>query len=135
VTEGDEPDRTQRVDRETVDVPEGSRASGLDEGDNLVWSFCWSGPGIVGDGQPRPPPDTGVYPFDESVFGVRDLAGSVSEHTTSRPLEGRRLTTVRGGHWLSIDRQDFRAASRSTFDPIHSRNSSGIRLVAEKIER
>jgi len=104
-------------------------------GNGFVWSSCWSAPGVVGDGQPRPPPAGGVYPFDESVFGVRDLAGSVAEHTTSRPLEGRRLTTVRGGHWLSLDRQDFRAASRSTLDPVHSRNSSGIRLIADKIGR
>jgi formylglycine-generating enzyme required for sulfatase activity len=102
-------------------------------GDVLVWSFCWSSPGIKHREVARPPDVIGASPFDESVFGVRDLAGSVAEHTVSRPLAGLWSTTVRGGQWLVIDPQYFRVASRNTLEPTTALNSSGIRLVAERI--
>jgi serine/threonine protein kinase/formylglycine-generating enzyme required for sulfatase activity len=97
-------------------------------GDYLVWSFCWCPEGFP---QRLPPDDVGVSPLDESVFGVRDLAGSVSEHTSGRPRKGTINTSLRGGHWLSIDEECFRIATRNSGEPWIGTNATGFRLAAD----
>ncbi len=97
-------------------------------------SFCVSGLGL-----PRPHGASGARPqwlgfasFDESVFGVRDLAGSVSEHTTGRPREDSNLFVYRGGSWGTVeDDWFFRASSRNSMLPERTNGYLGVRLVAE----
>ena len=60
----------------------------------------------------------GFYPLDESVFGVRDLAGSVS---VARP----------GVAWRSTDARDLHSATQNRRKPDRPVNFIGIRLVAE----
>jgi formylglycine-generating enzyme required for sulfatase activity len=98
-------------------------------GNYRVWSFAWSRPGIT-RGFPGPP---GVTPADESVFGVRDLIGSQSEHTTGRPDPYRpAYTAYRGGSWNQTDEAAyFHIASRNGILPESPLAHSGIRLVAE----
>ncbi|MBI4601462.1 MAG: SUMF1/EgtB/PvdO family nonheme iron enzyme [Planctomycetes bacterium] len=92
-------------------------------GDYPVDSFCRCGRSV----------DTlavaGSSPFDVSVYGVRDLAGSVSEPTSSRK-EGSFLST-RGGNWYANTRYLIRAANRNGVLPDRTFQDQGVRLVAE----
>jgi formylglycine-generating enzyme required for sulfatase activity len=95
-------------------------------GNEPVLSFCRSWHGTYGASS-RPEP-VGTYPFDESLFGVRDMAGSVSE-----PVEGKSslgFPVFRGGSWNQPDAQYYRIANRE------GRKSGvgvdvGIRLAAD----
>ena len=84
----------------------------------------------------------GASPLDESVFGVRDLAGSVQEFTSSR-IEERLSGSVRGGSaeefypslrggsWKPpASPQYYRIACRSYQFPTYG-PGIGFRLVAE----
>ena len=74
--------------------------------------------------------NTGVFPLDESVYGIRDLAGSVSEPTTDLTVAGQGFISYRGGHWLTIDEYLFHAATRTgRLADTHEMNC-GFRLVA-----
>jgi serine/threonine protein kinase/formylglycine-generating enzyme required for sulfatase activity len=95
-------------------------------GNYMVWSFCWSL-----DRPGKTPAVVGVSPLDESVFGVRDLAGSVQEHTSGKPLERFRYRSLRGGGWNSVDEFYYRAATRNSLYPERSHTQTGFRLVAE----
>jgi formylglycine-generating enzyme required for sulfatase activity len=96
-------------------------------GDYLVRSFCWSSRGI--HGRKRIPHQTERFPLDESVYGVRDLAGSVEEYTSSEisPLYPSR----RGGSWSNVDDTHFRAATRSSRLAYGRGADAGFRLVIE----
>ena len=69
-------------------------------GDYLVWSHCWSLKGIYK--RRRAAEIGGVSPLDESIFGVRGLAGSNTEHTTTETPEPGFLS-YRGGSWNTVD--------------------------------
>ena len=96
-------------------------------GKDLVWSFCHSEKGrmyVQGTLEPA-----GSHPFDESVYGVRDLAGSVSEPTVdSIPPD---LIGRRGGSWVDKTDYDFRTATRNGRLPTGMGLDQGIRLVAD----
>jgi serine/threonine protein kinase/formylglycine-generating enzyme required for sulfatase activity len=97
-------------------------------GDYMIWNYCWSA-----NGTPRGPlGPIGVAPLDESVFGVRDLAGSVTEFTTGRPCPLRReFIAHRGGGWDETDEYFYRIATRNGLLPGSYRQGTGFRLVAE----
>ncbi len=96
-------------------------------GDYGVWSFClsakarYSGKRLL----------VGSSPFDESVFGVRDMGGSVSEPTVDRPAKGYAYVSARGGNWYTTDDYIFRAANRDGHVPKSVVPELGIRLVAD----
>lgn len=50
------------------------------------------------EGRPLPEP-VGRYPFDESPYGVRELAGTVMEWSASRFMDDEHLRTLCGGSW------------------------------------
>ena len=96
----------------------------------MVWSFCWNKSGIhrfVSLPASRP----GLCPFDESVFGVRDLEGSIHEPTTGRTKERRQYIVLRGGAWEAEDEYEFRVDTRVGFPPETRSRRIGIRLIAE----
>jgi serine/threonine protein kinase/formylglycine-generating enzyme required for sulfatase activity len=95
-------------------------------GNYMVWSFCWSL-----DRPEKSPAVVGVSPLDESVFGVRDLAGSIQEHTSGKPVERFRYRSLRGGGWNNIDEFYYRVATRNSYYPERSSTQNGFRLVAE----
>jgi serine/threonine protein kinase/formylglycine-generating enzyme required for sulfatase activity len=95
-------------------------------GNYVVWSFCRSLRGsYLGKSRPEP---VGSYPFDESVFGVRDMAGSVCEPTTGETIPG--FTSLRGGDWDEPTPYYYRIANREGRLRARSRDQ-GIRLVAD----
>jgi formylglycine-generating enzyme required for sulfatase activity len=71
-----------------------------------------------------------AFPMDESIYGVRDLAGSVSE-----PLQDQRdgeFFVLRGGNWFTANTYSFRVANRNSRKPTDgSGQDSGIQLLAE----
>ncbi len=98
-------------------------------GDYLVWSFCLSLPG----NRVEQPKSVGSHPLDESVYGVRDLNGSVSEPTSGRPVARFRFVSYRGGSWRFVDEDYYHLASRNGFPPQVCRRELGLRLVAEPV--
>ncbi|MEM7233111.1 MAG: SUMF1/EgtB/PvdO family nonheme iron enzyme, partial [Planctomycetota bacterium] len=99
-------------------------------GNYLVWSYCRSERSDV----ISPPSPVGSAVFDVSPFGVYDMTGSCSEHTTGRPVEdpdGSHYRSVRGGSWGNFDDVYFRLSSRNTLHPESSKYGSGLRLVLE----
>jgi len=97
-------------------------------GNYLVWSFCACPDQVY----LRPHRfAVGVFPFDESIFGVRDLAGMVSEETTDNPAEGYPYKTQRGGNWFTTDEYFYRTACRNGRLPDNGSYDTGFRLVAE----
>jgi serine/threonine-protein kinase len=108
-------------------------ARGADEryyvwGNYPVWSFARSARGTRGSGSR--PCEVDSYPTDESVYGVRDMAGSASEPTSDVTEDEYR--SVRGGTWYAVDHYFFRIANRNGSWPVARwKIDQGIRLVAE----
>lgn len=79
-------------------------------------------------GQPRPEP-VGAFPHDRSLYGVRDLAGTVREWCSDLEVEGDpRLRLVKGGSWFYEWRYCL-AAYRLPVEPWFVHAIAGIRLV------
>ena len=78
-------------------------------GDTWEPTFCHMG--ISRPGAPTRGP-AGAFPTDVSPYGVEDMAGGVSEWTSSW-LEGAEQRVIKGGHWASGP-TECRAASRFT---------------------
>jgi len=77
-------------------------------GDAFEPTFCHMG--LSRAGAPSRGP-SGMCPTDRSAYGVEDLAGSVSEWTSSWLDESARQRVIKGGHWASGP-TECRAASR-----------------------
>jgi formylglycine-generating enzyme required for sulfatase activity len=102
-------------------------------GNFMVWCFSWS---LEGAFPMAGAPVAGAFPIDESIFGVRDMAGSVEELTDDQPLPKYRNNAFRGGSYLDVDPNFFHIASRNTVLPERPNESrTGVRLVAELKER
>ena len=99
-------------------------------GPQFLWSSCWSLEGHLGK---RTPAVVGRGAFDESVFGVRDLAGSAEELVDGNPNPAiwKNAGTVRGGSWDTADVYSYRAASRNSIWRSGSKVSIGFRLALD----
>jgi formylglycine-generating enzyme required for sulfatase activity len=71
------------------------------------------------------------YPVDESVYGVRDLAGSVIEWNSD--IYGRYYYSTRGGQYDGDNYKLFRAATRDRFKPDVTAHTLGFRLIARPL--
>ena len=98
-------------------------------GDYPLVSFAWVFAGIPQ--REKYVEVVGYAPFDESVYGVRDMTGSVSEHALGRPLARYSFSSTRGGNWDSVDEYYSRAATRNGLLPWSFARGTGFRLVAE----
>jgi formylglycine-generating enzyme required for sulfatase activity len=99
-------------------------------GDYLTWCYCRCESGGYRPSRIEP---VGACPEDESVFGVRDMAGSLREVAMGRRMERARYAPVRGGDWNSSDRQHFHIANLNGQLPEQS-FGSGFRLVAAPLD-
>ncbi len=79
------------------------------------------------------PEAVGLFPEDESVFGVRDLTGSVAEWTADWDGEGR-VFWVKGHAWGSQAPDDDRIAARTAHPPNDASSTVGFRLVVRVLE-
>ena len=89
-------------------------------GEHLYWTFCTLRLALRVE----------LFPLDESVYGIRDLAGSLSEHIGERAFEDN-MFLVRGGNFNVTDERDFRAASRDQSLPYQQWEHIGFRVVAD----
>lgn len=74
---------------------------------------------------------TESFPLDESVYGIRGLAGSVFEATSDTTSPDGEYISRRGGHWLADDGFEFRIATRSGRPPAGRGDDMGIRVVTD----
>lgn len=102
-------------------------------GDAMVWTHCWNrwtffespSPGVVG-----------AMPLDESVFGVRDLAGSVCEYTLGHPdPSDPTYLSYRGGSWNVNQESFYRLATRNGLTAPGVHLHMGFRLKAWRASR
>ena len=97
-------------------------------GNDPVWSFCCRGRKLSDEIRNTPQP-VGAFPLDQSVYGIRDLDGSVSEPIPAITIP--RHIVRRGGHWTAMDDFEFRLATRNgRVYRVHGIDL-GIRVVAE----
>jgi formylglycine-generating enzyme required for sulfatase activity len=71
----------------------------------------------------------GTHPDGASRDGVQDLAGNVSEWTSSRDDGEPSLRVLRGGSWLHLGADAFRADDRIAFDPSDREDVDGFRCA------
>ena len=95
-------------------------------GENPVGSFCRSKNSRWQDF--LFPGSTGVFPNDESVYGIRDMAGSVLEPTSGRTIGG--YISFRGGWYGTSDDYLFHISTRFGRPASKAQHDAGIRLVA-----
>jgi formylglycine-generating enzyme required for sulfatase activity len=85
-------------------------------------------------GRPKPEP-VGAFPTDVSIYGVRDLAGSMRDWCGDADFDGdSSLRPVRGGSW-NYDPRFCRAACRLGRAPWRVFAYNGFRLVRPLAER
>lgn len=92
--------------------------------------FLWCNCRSYGGGSPLDPAPgpVGRHPLDESVFGVRDMAGSVTELTSGETVPAFR--SLRGGDWNEPTEYCYRIANREG-RRTPGGTDLGLRLVAE----
>jgi serine/threonine protein kinase/formylglycine-generating enzyme required for sulfatase activity len=106
-------------------------------GDYPIYHLCRSKSGARPPGRRRVTglAPIGISPADESIYGVMDLAGSVSEFVLTPPSmdvpELLRLVVIRGANWDATDPRDFHVATRNRVVPENHIRYVGVRLVAE----
>ena len=76
-------------------------------GDVLIRSFTNA---LGGSPRGRTLNDTASHPIDESIYGVRDMAGSALEPTSDKTAPG--FVSCRGGSWREMTDYYFRIANR-----------------------
>ena len=102
-------------------------------GNYPIWSFSRSKKGQTKNLQERGPGEIGAYPMDESVYGVRDMAGLMSEPTRDNK-EGN-LRALRGGSWYTVTDYFFRVTNRNGKLPWNQQAiDMGFRLVARRAQ-
>jgi formylglycine-generating enzyme required for sulfatase activity len=95
-------------------------------GNYPIWSYCRCVKASIPNQS-----KWGPFPTDESVFGVRDMAGSVSEMTIGRTDPRYTYMPLRGGNWYTTEDQYFRIANRNGRPPSTAGIDTGFRLVAD----
>ncbi len=94
-----------------------------------TFDFTFAKGGGSREGKPRIEP-IGSFPKDESPYGVRDLAGGMSEWCEDWASDELKVAKVyRGGSWAQADSMMFRCASRSFDGPDTTSTSLGFRIV------
>lgn len=95
-------------------------------GNRFDWSFCNGGLSIEGR---RRPGKSLNFTLDESPYGVRDLAGGLSEWTMDTSSEADNLVVTKGGAWSYTDPLEFEAAGSGGQVRSIKEASHGFRLI------
>ena len=96
-------------------------------GNRFDWSFCNGALSRESNQQLLP---FGVFPADESPYGVRDLAGGLAEWCDVHKSPEAPTRPLRGGAWTHSTEVAFRAASRFSGHERTMQTHLGFRLVA-----
>ena len=96
-----------------------------------TWESAFCNSALSHQGRPRLEP-VGSHPTDLSPYGVMDLAGGVSDWTSTvlptKSTEGELLTICRGGSWMGYDRE-ARCASRIVDSVTNVSLNRGFRIA------
>ncbi len=98
-------------------------------GDDFDSSFCAMVDSRPGEQETRNPEPFGLFPLDESAYGVRDLAGGVQEWTGTK--SGRSWWVMKGGAWGGGAAR-CRCAFRGAALPEIVNASFGLRVLARR---
>ncbi len=96
-------------------------------GNRFDWSFCNGARSRESNQQLLP---FGLFPADESPYGVRDMAGGLQEWCDVHKSREAPTRPIRGGAWTHSTEVTFRAASRFSGDERTRQSHLGFRLVA-----
>jgi formylglycine-generating enzyme required for sulfatase activity len=94
-------------------------------GDEFDWAYVKGGRSRRTNPVPEP---VGLFPDDESPYGVRDLAGSLAEWTATWNEKGKTFD-VRGGSWDLTDPAAFALTTPRTALPRLTSPTLGVRVV------
>ena len=78
------------------------------------------------------PDKIGSFPLDESVFGVKDIAGNVSEWCRTFYDQEKNIRINRGSAWSFVDENYARCAGRNGHSPSDVADFRGFRVVITK---
>jgi formylglycine-generating enzyme required for sulfatase activity len=95
-------------------------------GRRFDWSFTKGMLSQAGASNLEP---AGQYAADESPYGVRDMAGSVREATSSWIDQSMQVAEIRGGAWSLINPAAYRAAARSGMHAQKPDSGLGFRVA------
>ncbi len=112
----------------------GPDGRGYPWGDDFDSSFCAMVDSRPGEQETRNPEPFGLFPLDESAYGVRDLAGGVQEGTATKRGsggQGRLMKGGAGGGGAAFCRVGFRDA----YDPWLVLVNDGFRVCARRTPR
>ena len=82
-------------------------------------------------GQREGPDKIGSFGLDESVYGVLDMAGNVSEWCQSYYDQAKNIRINRGAAWSYVAEDYARCASRNGHSPTDVADSRGFRMVVD----
>jgi len=99
-------------------------------GDSFDVAFCRMQDSRVREIELLMPEPSGLFPLDESVFGVRDLGGNAREDTAT-DSGNRRWRVTKGGSWTGPE-SGCRSASRFDAAPELVESWRGLRLIARR---
>jgi len=80
-------------------------------------------------GKRNGPDKIGSFPLDESVFGVRDIAGNISEWCQTFFDQEKNIRINRGSAWSYVDEDYARCAGRNGHSPTDVADFRGFRMA------
>ena len=110
----------------------GADGRGFPWGNHIDWTFTKGASSE--EGRPSPAP-VGCFPADESPYGVRDMAGNMSEWCSDWFSQEMGVKVQRGGNWGSNPGHRFRCAYVAVCAPASPTQFIGIRVVKEPPRR
>jgi len=96
-------------------------------GNYFDFSFCSMGKSK--EGRREGPDKVGSFPLDESVYGVHDMAGNVSEWTASFLGHDQAIALFKGAGWSKIEEKFARCAGYNGDIPEAVDDSRGFRIA------
>ncbi len=81
------------------------------------------------EGKRSGPDPVGSYPLDESVYGVMDTAGNISEWCRTYFNQEHNIRINRGSAWSYVDEDYARCAARNGHSPADVADNRGFRVI------
>jgi serine/threonine-protein kinase len=75
------------------------------------------------------PSEVGSFPMDESVYGVKDIAGNVTEWCQTFFDKEQNIRIARGGAWSYDDEKFARCAGKNGYSPQDVKDFRGFRIA------
>ena len=99
-------------------------------GNNFDYRFCSMA--YSREGKRDGPDPVGSFPLDESVYGVRDIAGNVAEWCETFFDAEQNIRINKGAAWSYVDDDYARCAERNGHSPADVADFRGFRMVLSR---